>query len=80
MIVLDKYLPNIVKEIPFAVFRYEDGGKFKGEEMLRPIKMDIGSEGKISIQLELEKSCYHLKDCMKGFVHFTQVSITLKSM
>lgn len=42
--------------------------------------MDIGSEGKVSIQLELGRNCFHLKDCMEGVVKFTEVKIVVKSM
>ncbi len=42
--------------------------------------MDIGTEGKVNIQLELEKNCFHLKDCMKGFVKFTDVKVNIKNM
>lgn len=33
--------------------------------------MDIGSEGKVNIQLEIEKNNFNLKDCIKGIVRFT---------
>lgn len=42
--------------------------------------MDVGSQGKLNIQLEVTKNNFHLKDCIQGVVKFTDIDILLKSM
>jgi hypothetical protein len=49
------------QEVPFAVFKYDNSSKYKE---LNPFKMDISSENKFKITAELNKNCFHLKDCL----------------
>jgi vacuolar protein sorting-associated protein 26 len=45
-----------------------------------PIKLEVGIEDWLHLIFEVDKSKYHLKDCITGQVIFKKVSIRLKSM
>jgi len=45
-----------------------------------PIKLEVGIEDWLHLVFEVERSKFHLKDCVQGSVTFKKVSIRLKSM
>lgn len=64
---MDNYLPNATKEVHFAVLCPVI------PETLPPcesILMEVGSEGRVNIQIDVTKNCFHLKDCIMGSVTF----------
>lgn len=47
---------------------------------MAPIKMEVGSENRLHIELEITKNTFHLKDCIEGTVNFKEVNVPLKNM
>jgi vacuolar protein sorting-associated protein 26 len=45
-----------------------------------PIRLEVGIEDWLHLIFEVDRSKYHLKDCISGQVMFKKVSIRLKSM
>jgi vacuolar protein sorting-associated protein 26 len=45
-----------------------------------PIRLEVGIEDWLHLIFDVERSHFHLKDCLKGQVAFKKVSIRLKSM
>jgi vacuolar protein sorting-associated protein 26 len=45
-----------------------------------PIKLEVGIEDWLHLVFDVERSKFHLKDCLTGNVTFKKVSIRLKSM
>lgn len=74
---MDKYLPNSIKEVHFAVYQPVSPETMPVGE---PIRMEVGSQGRVTIQIDVTKNCFHLKDCIVGSIHFNEVAVTLKSM
>lgn len=50
------------------------------EENNDPIKLEVGIEDWLHLLFEVDRSKFHLKDCITGTVIFKKVSIRLKSM
>lgn len=50
------------------------------QEKKDPIKLEVGIEDWLHLIFEVDRSKYHLKDCITGAVIFKKVSIRLKSM
>lgn len=42
--------------------------------------MEVGSENRLNIELEIFKNIFHLKDCVEGRILFKEVSVPLKTM
>jgi vacuolar protein sorting-associated protein 26 len=49
-------------------------------EVNEPIKLEVGIEDWLHLIFEVDRSKFHLKDCISGCVTFKKVSIRLKSM
>jgi vacuolar protein sorting-associated protein 26 len=69
---------NVTAEQEFAVINPQpESILLKDNE---PIKLEVGIEDWLHLVFELDRSKFHLKDCLVGNVTFKKVSIRLKSM
>ncbi|OII76359.1 vacuolar protein sorting 26 [Cryptosporidium andersoni] len=83
--VLRSYASNIVKEVDFVVQNVSSDPKNIPNSLTTKsgddgIKMEVGVEGCLHIELEYEKSTYHLKDVVIGKVYFSIVRLKIKYM
>ncbi|CUV04512.1 vacuolar protein sorting/targeting protein 26 [Cryptosporidium parvum Iowa II] len=81
--VLRAYASNIVKEVDFVVQNLSNGIPSSISEKNKiqdGIKMEVGVEGCLHIELEYDKSTYHLKDVVIGKVYFSIVRLKIKYM
>ncbi|OII71730.1 vacuolar protein sorting targeting protein 26 [Cryptosporidium ubiquitum] len=81
--VLRAYASNIVKEVDFVVQNLNNNIPSSISEKNKiqdGIKMEVGVEGCLHIELEYDKSSYHLKDVVIGKVYFSIVRLKIKYM
>lgn len=81
--VLRAYASNIIKEVDFVVQNLDNNIPASISEKNKiqdGIKMEVGVEGCLHIELEYDKSAYHLKDVVIGKVYFSIVRLKIKYM
>ncbi|KAK6591137.1 vacuolar sorting targeting 26 [Cryptosporidium xiaoi] len=82
--VLRAFAGNIVKEVDFVVqnvgTEHVPGSISVSNKLNEGIKMEVGVEGCLHIELEYNKSTYHLKDVVLGKVYFSIVRLKIKYM
>ncbi|KAJ1610965.1 putative vacuolar protein sorting/targeting [Cryptosporidium canis] len=81
--VLRAYASNIIKEVDFVVQNLNSSVPTPISEKNKiqdGIKMEVGVEGCLHIELEYDKSTYHLKDVVIGKVYFSIVRLKIKYM
>jgi len=74
-VVINRPYNRIVQEEEFVVRNAEEEPDFNP-----PVRMEVGIEACLHIELEFERSKYHLRDCVAGKVHFNLVRVKLKQM
>jgi vacuolar protein sorting-associated protein 26 len=52
----------------------------RGPDVHEPIKMEVGIEDCLHIEFEYERRAYHLRDTIRGKIHFLLVRIKIKHM
>lgn len=70
-----KFLPPLVEEKEITI-----QSAVSAPTVNEPIKMEVGIEDCLHIEFEYEKRRYHLKDVIKGKIHFLLVKIKIKYM
>jgi len=70
-----KFLPPLVEEKEITI-----QSPVPAPTANEPIKMEVGIEDCLHIEFEYEKRRYHLKDVIKGKIHFLLVKIKIKYM
>ncbi|KAJ1607292.1 putative vacuolar protein sorting/targeting [Cryptosporidium canis] len=81
--VLRAYASNIIKEVDFVVQNLNSSvpTPISDKNKIQDgIKMEVGVEGCLHIELEYDKSTYHLKDVVIGKVYFSIVRLKIKYM
>ena len=77
-ITINSSLKTITQDLEFGVINPNQDIVLKSDN--NPIRLEVGIEDWLHLVFEVDRSKYHIKDCITGQVVFKKVSIRLKSM
>jgi vacuolar protein sorting-associated protein 26 len=69
---------GIIHEAEFVIFKPKSLLEIQKDN--KPLIIEVGIEEWIHVSFEIQKSRYHLRDCIEGEVVFRKVSVRLDSM
>ncbi len=77
-VTINSSLKQYTQDLEFGVSNPTEESILKIDN--NPIRLEVGIEDWLHLIFEVDRSKYHLKDCITGQVVFKKVSIRLKSM